>query len=138
MLLPLEPQSVPGAPQMKVLIVESRRELGMLWQRHLARQGMAVACAVSQDEAILHLARNEVDIIILDLVLSDGAALAVSDYANYRQPEARVIFVTDTTFFSDGSIFAHSSNARAFLPASTAPEDLAAMVEHYGSDRHDL
>jgi len=67
-------------------------------------------------------------------VLENGSALAVADYANYRQPDARVIFVTNTSFFSDGSIFAHSANARAFVPSGTPPEDLAAMVEHYGTE----
>lgn len=118
---------------MKVLIVESRSDLGALWQRHLERQQMQVCCTTTQEEAIEFLSANPVDIIILDLVLQDGSAFAVSDFASFRQPEARVIFVTNTSFFSDGSIFAHAGNARAFLPSGTSPEDLVAMVEHYGS-----
>lgn len=119
---------------MNVLIVESRAELGDLWKRHLERQGMQVALATSQEAATDYIAAHPTEIIILDLVLEEGSALAVADYANYRQPEARVIFVTNTTFFSDGSIFAHSANARAFVPMGTPPEDLAAMVEHYGAE----
>ncbi len=117
---------------MKVLIVESRPELGMLWARHLERQGYAVTQVQSQDDAVAHLSSDQADIIVLDLVLKHGSALAVADFASYRQPDARVIFVTDTSFFSDGSIFNHASNACAFLPAGTPPEDLAAMVAHYG------
>lgn len=120
---------------MHVLIVESRSDLGALWQQHLERAEMTVSRVSTQDDATSFLATTEVDIIILDLVLEEGSALAVADYANYRQPEARVIFVTSTSFFSDGSIFAHSANARAFLPAGTPPEDIAAMVEHYGMER---
>jgi len=118
---------------MNILIVESRPELGALWQRHLERQGMRVALAEGQNEAVTYLAEHRADIIVLDLVLEDGSALAVSDFASYKYPEARVIFVTDTTFFSDGSIFNHASNACAFVPAGTPPEDLAAMVEHYAA-----
>ncbi len=118
----------------RVLIVESRAELGGIWQRHLERQGMEVARARGQEEAIAHLSKNDVDIIILDLVIEEGAALAVSDYANYRRPQTRVIFVTNTSFFSDGSIFAHCANARAFVQSHTPPEDLAAMVEYYGAE----
>jgi len=117
---------------MKVLIVESRPELGTLWSRHLERQGYAVTQVLSQDDAVCYLSNDQADIIVLDLVLSQGSALAVADFASYRQPDARIIFVTDTTFFSDGSIFNHASNACAFLPAGTPPEDLAAMVAHYG------
>ncbi len=118
---------------MKVLIVESRPELGALWRRHLERQGMVVHQVSGQDEAVGYLGQNAPDIIVLDLVLEEGSALAVADFANYRHPDARVIFVTDTSFFSDGSIFAHAGNACAFMPAGTRPEDLAAMVEHYAT-----
>lgn len=117
---------------MDVLIVESQADLGTLWQRHLERHGMRVDRAATQEEATCHLANNPTDIIILDLFIKEGAALAVADYANYRQPEARIIFVTNTSFFSDGSIFAHCANARAFLPSGTPPEDLAALIEHCG------
>ncbi|QUJ75779.1 response regulator [Sulfitobacter albidus] len=119
----------------RVLIVESVSELAGIWARHLERQGMSVTVSGTQDEAIAHLAEQTIDIIILDLVIDKGSALAISDYANYRQPEARVIFVTNTSFFSDGSIFAHSANARAFVQSDTPPEDLAAMVAHYSDER---
>ena len=118
----------------RVLIVESVPELATVWQRHLLRQGMSVTSVKGQEQAIAHLSDNETDIIILDLVIEEGCALAISDYANYRQSEARVIFVTNTSFFSDGSIFAHSANARAYVQRSTPPEDLAAMVAHYGAE----
>ncbi|RKE96598.1 response regulator [Sulfitobacter guttiformis] len=117
-----------------VLIVESVPELASVWQSHLVRQGMHVTSVAGQEAAIDYLSQNDIDIIILDLVIEEGSALAISDYANYRQPNARVIFVTNTSFFSDGSIFAHSANARAFVQSSTPPEDLAAMVAHYGAE----
>ena len=116
---------------MNVLIVESRPELGAIWCRHLERMGMCVHQVADQSAAVSYLEDNAPEIILLDLVLREGSALAVADFASYRHPNARVIFVTDTSFFSDGSIFAHASNACAFLPAGTRPEDLAAMVEHY-------
>ena len=61
------------------------------------------------------------------------SALAVADYASYRLPDARVICVTNTSFFSDGSIFAHIGNASTLVPIGTPPEDIAAMVEYYGT-----
>ncbi|MEM6341785.1 MAG: response regulator [Pseudomonadota bacterium] len=118
---------------MKVLIVESKEELGFIWQRHLERQGMEVVRVATQEDAITHLTSNAPEIIILDLVLDEGSALAISDFANYRHPDTRVIFVTNTTFFSDGSIFNHAGNACAFVQSTTSPDDLAAMVEHYAA-----
>ncbi|GAA6162128.1 response regulator [Ruegeria sp. HU-ET01832] len=120
---------------MNVLIVESNPDLGRVWQRHLERQGAAVTLVTGQEAAILALYGAEFDIIVLDLVLEAGSALAVADFASYRRPEARVIFVTNTTFFSDGSVFAHSPNACAYVQSATPPEDLAAMVEHYAAGR---
>lgn len=83
----------------------------------------------------MSLSADAYDIIVLDLVLDNGSALAVADFASYRRPDARVIFVTNTSFFSDGSIFAHSPNACAYVQSETPPEDLAAMVEHYAAPR---
>jgi DNA-binding response OmpR family regulator len=117
---------------MNVLIVESRAELGRIWKRHLERLGAVVWLVTSQDEAVALLRTVDFDVLVLDLVLDDGSAMAIADFASYRQPEANAIFVTNTSFFSDGSIFQHCSNARAFVQSETPPDDLAAMVEHYG------
>ena len=74
----------------------------------------------------------DADVLILNILLAEGSALAVADYASYRLPEAQIIFVTNTSFFSDGPIFSFAPNACAFVQTATPPEDLAAMVEHYG------
>ncbi len=118
---------------MRVLIVESDTNLGWLWKRHLERFSATVTLVDSQEAAVAHLEADSVEIIVLDLVLAEGSAIAVADYAAFRQPEAKIVFVTNTTFFSDGSIFQHIPNACAFLPSATPPEDLAAVVEHYGA-----
>ncbi|MAQ84623.1 response regulator transcription factor [Psychromarinibacter halotolerans] len=117
---------------MQVLIVESEPGLAEVWASHLRRQGAAVTTALSQDAAVQVLQNEDVDVIVLDLVLEGGSAIAVADFASYRRPEARVVFVTNTSFFSDGSIFRHIPNACAFLPSATPPADLAAVVGHYG------
>jgi CheY-like chemotaxis protein len=117
---------------MQVLIVESSPEVGRVWQRHLERHGMTVALVTGQEEAIQKLQSSAPDLIVLDLVLNEGSAFAIADYANYRHPDTRVIFTTNSSFFSDGSIFQHVANACAFLPKEVDPEDLTAMVEHYG------
>lgn len=119
---------------MNILIVEGQTALANLWCRHLERLGAQVSIATNQEDASKLITENEFDVIVLDLVLQGGSALAVSDFANYRLPNARVIFVTNTSFFSDGSIFRHSANACAFLPSTTPPGDLAAMVEHYAQE----
>ena len=122
-------------PEGKVhaLIVESEPNLGWMWKRHLDRLGVATCLAHGQDAAAAFLQRVPFDVIVLDLVLERGSALAIADLANYRQPDAKVIFVTNTSFFSDGSIFQHATNACALVNSAAPPSDLAALVEHYGS-----
>lgn len=129
---------------MRALIVQNNPDLGELWKRHLARLDVKVTLVQSGDQA-LHLIETTIfDVIVLDLVLPDRSALSVADLAQFRQPDANVVFVTDTTFFSDGSIFSHSANARAFIKSATPPDDLAAIVHHYGRpspdrvERHSL
>lgn len=117
---------------MQVLIVENSAELGALWSAALARSNAKVSLVANEDDAIAHLQAQAPDVIVADLDLPDTGAMAVADYAAYRHPDARIVFVTASSFFSDGSIFAHSPNACAFLPARTSPEDLAAIVEFHG------
>jgi len=116
---------------MQVLIVERQEYLAEVWSRHLQRMGADVVVGADAERAIRALNQHPIDILVINLSLNEDSALAVSDYAAYRRPEAKVIFVTSKTFFSDGSIFQHATNAVVMLPQDTPPADLAAVVEHY-------
>ena len=117
---------------MNVLIVESNPNLGMLWKSHVERLGAENVVLVNGlDTAVHEIMMHSWEVIVLNLVLEDGGAMAISDYASYRQPNASLLIVNSSSFFSDGSIFNHIANARACLPTSTRPEDLANMVAHY-------
>ncbi|WP_300515871.1 response regulator [Aliiroseovarius sp.] len=117
---------------MRVLIVESNQDLGGIWKQHLERQDAEVRLMDGEESAVRYLTESAVDVIVLNLDLARGGALTVADFAAYRHPDAKVIFVTASSFFSDGSIFAHSANACACLSAQTAPEDLATLVSYHG------
>ncbi|MEM9967015.1 MAG: hypothetical protein AAF755_02810 [Pseudomonadota bacterium] len=123
---------------MRVLIVQSRPVLAEDWQRCFAKAGALSVTADTQQQATSILASRPIDVILLDLILREGAAFAVADYAQYRQPHAQIIVATDSPFFADGSIFSYVPNARAFVPLRTPPEDLLAMAEHFASVDHDL
>lgn len=118
---------------MRVLIVESDSGLASVWRRHLERHGAEVSVASSQSEAVALLQHSDIRVIILSLDLTGGSVLAVADFASYKRPDARVIFVTRRGFFSDGSIFGLAPNTAAFIAADTPPEDLAAIVEHHAA-----
>lgn len=123
---------------MRVLIVEPDNALGALWTRHLQRFGAKVTRVDGQAAAIRAIREEDVSIIVLNLVLPGGSAFAIADYASYAAPDTKVIFVTASSFFSDGSIFRHIPNACAFVGASTPPEDLAAMAMHWGDSAREL
>lgn len=118
---------------MKVLIVEGDPGLGELWAKHLRRAGHDVVLVESAEAAIAAMSAHAPDVIVADLDLPGNAALGVADFAAYRHPGAKVVFVTASRFFSDGAIFDMSVNACAFLPAGTTPEDLAIVVEFHAA-----
>ncbi len=117
---------------MKVLIVENDPNRGRIWRSHIARLGALVDVVADQSKAVDALGDGSYDIVVLNLDLGNGSAMAVADYASYRRPACKVIFVTAKSFFSDGSIFTYMSNACALIPAAMPPEDMAALVEHHG------
>ena len=118
---------------MRVLIVEGDPGLGKVWANHLRRAGHDVVLMPDAAAAIAAMGAPAPDMILADLDLPESGALSVADYAAYRHPAAKVVFVTASRFFSDGSIFELSANACAFLPSSTAPEDIAIVVEFHSS-----
>jgi DNA-binding NtrC family response regulator len=117
---------------MRILIVESKRELAELWQRHLERVGAEVRLAFDQEEAAREILLGPFDVIIMNAILENGSAVAIADLAGYRRPESRVIFVSGTQFFSNGSLFDICPNACALVQPSVPPEDLVALVQYHG------
>lgn len=117
---------------MRVLIVESNCSLAAVWGRHLERVGLQPVCVEDESAALEVLASQRFAVVIMNLNLV--FSLSVADYCNFRWPNTRVMFVTNDSFFSDGSIFSHSSNACAVLAPATQPADLAAMVNYYAMD----
>ena len=119
---------------MQILIVQDNSALGKVWAQHLDRLGGTTTLTASVDEAIQQIFAHRFDVIVINLILQSGSAFSIADVVHLHQPEVNVIFVTDTSFFSDGSIFAHVANARIMLETATPPEDLAAIVQHYARD----
>lgn len=117
---------------MRVLIVEGDAELGAMWQRFLQRRGKLVRLVSSAEAAFQALSQQLYEIVILDLILSDGSPLAVADYAAVRHPSARIVCVTGKGVFADGSIFNHAANACSLMPEDMDPDDLDAVIDYYG------
>ena len=115
-----------------ILIVADNGDLARIWARHLQRQRNDVIVATSASGATNLLRKNDVDVVMLDLMLKDGSAFLVADYVSYRQPKAKIVFVTRKGFFSDGSLFQQVPNTAAILQANSAPSDVAEIVSYHG------
>ncbi len=79
---------------MQVLIVEHNRDLARIWAGFLGRQGMVCALAGGPVEAYAALRAQAFDALVLDMELPEGEAMAVADFATYRNPEIPIIAVT--------------------------------------------
>jgi DNA-binding NtrC family response regulator len=80
-----------------VLVVDDERAMVRMVQRHLEGEGFAVTPLHTGPDAITALARDEYDVILTDLVMSDVDGLAVLREAQRLQPGARVILMTAFT-----------------------------------------
>lgn len=103
-----------------------------MWARHLERQHCEVQVVASQEEAVDFLCEEAPEVVVLDVMLEDGSAIATADFASYRRPNTRIVFVTRSSFFSDGSLFQHIPNTAAIIPEMTNPTDLAEIVAYHG------
>lgn len=115
-----------------ILILGGNQDLAEIWARHMERQNQSVVVTTSESEAIKHVREAPIDVIVIDLMLENGSAFSVADYVSYRQPGARIVFVTRTSFFSDGSLFRHVPNTAAILQEDAPPSDLAEIVAYHG------
>jgi DNA-binding NtrC family response regulator len=120
----------------QVLIVEAQLSLGEVWQNFLIEQGCDVALVGNQPDAIEKLQFHHWDALVIDLVMPNASALAISDYASYKNPDIAIIVVSASSFFSDGSIFEILPNARGFMNQPIEPDDLAAVVDHCCKSNH--
>ena len=115
-----------------ILIVASNPDLSKIWAKHLERQNHSVKVVTNQSDAVDVLCDKKPDVLVLDVMLEDGSAIATADFASYRRPDTRIVFVTRSTFFSDGSLFQHIPNTAAIIPERTRPADLAEIVAYHG------
>ena len=92
---------------------------------------MCVRLEQDQEGARAAVEERRPDLIVLNLLLTRSSAFSIADEVEVRFPCVPILFVTSTSFFSDGSVFGFYANARAHVNAATPPEDLTAIVEYY-------
>ncbi|MEL6586488.1 MAG: hypothetical protein AAFY65_17260 [Pseudomonadota bacterium] len=99
----------------------------------VTRDPFRAEIADSQAQAVAMMFELSPTVVLIDLGLEDGSPLAVADFASYRHPDARVIFLNGAGMFADGSIFAHAPNAHAHIPMGMSEPDVMALVAHHAT-----
>lgn len=120
---------------LSVLIVEADPVLGRRWADCMAQSRLRPVIARDLSEAQEALRSDTFGVIVIDLAPTGQGAFGVADFALYRQPEARVIFLTASDDIAGPALFWQFSNASAILRADTPPDDLAAIVEYHAAAR---
>lgn len=122
---------------MRLLVVQDNADLGRMWCRFLARQGIRADLAVDPAAAHECLSENHYDVLVIEPDLDGGRGLPVADFATFRNPDIAILAVTRSSFFSEMVIFDIMPNARAVLRTPVRPEDLAAYIEHFDATAGD-
>ena len=95
--------------------------------------------AADEYEAVAALLHATPTVIIVNLALERGSAMAVAEFAAFRRPQTRIIFEMGEGAvvhpFADGAIFGLHENAHGCLTPMMAIEDRVAFVEHHALAR---
>ncbi|NNU79600.1 response regulator [Halovulum dunhuangense] len=118
---------------MRVLVVHENGDLCGIWARFLKRSGFSVKVATSPADAEYQLASADFDVLVVEPELEGHGGLSVADMATFRNPEIRILAVTASSFFSEGTIFDLIPNARGVLRTPVRLEDLGAYIDHFSS-----
>lgn len=96
-------------------------------------EGLRLLEADTQSEAVSILHDLRPGVMIVNLAMTGGSPMAVTDYAAFLFPDIRILYAMGEgrTGFEDGSVFAHCANAHGCVTPSMGPGDMAAFVAHH-------
>ncbi|MEM8869113.1 MAG: response regulator [Pseudomonadota bacterium] len=117
---------------MNILIVEDDFALRTVWEDALLDSGHRPTGVSSAPEAMRALMTDRFDVVVLDLLLSDGNSLSLTHYISYAMPSVPVIVVTGSGFFPHGDFGAITPNIDWLLRKPLPIADFVAMVDHAG------
>jgi len=85
-----------------VLLVDDEKEFASTLAERLNLRGLRVQTAYSGEEAIETMARNPVQVVVLDLMMPGMSGLAVLETLRKNYPDSRIILLTGMGSVSDG------------------------------------
>jgi DNA-binding response OmpR family regulator len=111
-----------------VLIVDADVAFVRTLEADFHRRDFAVDVAIDADEAVAKLAAGRPDLVVLDLYLPNGAALALLRRWKREQPELVVILVSGNASLSY-VVDALNEGARRFFPKPVTAAALLAELQ---------
>jgi len=115
------------SPTLKILIVEDHEALREVMVEHLAEQGYDIVGAGNADEMDDQLARDNFDLLVLDLQLPGEDGLSIAKRLKKSKPDIYIIMMTAKVSEND-KVKGYMSGADVYLPKPTTPELLAAAI----------
>ncbi|NUO82934.1 response regulator [candidate division KSB1 bacterium] len=112
----------------RILIVEDEKNLRQLYQKELEAEGYEVATALNAHEALERLRSAHADLVVLDLILSDGSGL---DYLSQFLEVDRHLKVVINSAYSTYRADFHSWAADAYLVKSSDLTELKSTIDHF-------
>lgn len=122
------------AAERKILVIDDDRVIQATLSGWLSRHGLCVSAAATAAAGLEALAREEPDVVLLDLGLPDAGGLETLDEIRARQPQAAVIIVTAQDSL-DNAIESIKRGAFHFISKPYVPEELLSLVRRAAEKR---
>lgn len=78
----------------RVLVVDDEADFTALFAKRFTKRGMEVATAGGGEEGLAHLAANEVDVVVLDVMMPGMDGIETLKELKKRHPDVEVIMLT--------------------------------------------
>ena len=111
----------------KIIIVEDHEALREVMVEHLAAQGYYIVGASNADDMDDQLAKDDFDLVVLDLQLPGEDGLSIANRLKKSKPNIYIIMMTAKTADHD-KVNGYMSGADVYLPKPTTPELLSAAI----------
>ncbi|MDD5348770.1 MAG: sigma-54 dependent transcriptional regulator [Chthoniobacteraceae bacterium] len=122
------------AAERKILVIDDDRVIQVTLAGWLGRHGFRVSAASTAAAGLAALAREEPDVVLLDLGLPDAGGLETLNEIHARQPQAAVIIVTAQDSL-DNAIESIKRGAFHFISKPYVPEELLSLVRRAAEKR---
>lgn len=120
-----------AAPRAKIMIIEDEKDLLVLMEKKLTKEGYATVSAYDGEEGLIKIRKEKPDLILLDIVIPKKNGYQVLEEIN-SDPEINKIPIIILSNSEPNEEKIYALGARDFMiKADLMPEDIIRKVEFY-------